>query len=61
MAIGIIELHITTTVETSEASGTLTTGHVTNGVFTGEVEDMTKAVGENIPMIHLNRGRIKNG
>lgn len=60
MAIRIIEPHMTATVETSEACGTLSTGHVTNRVFTGEVEDMTKAMGEDIPMIHLNRGRIKN-
>lgn len=50
---------MTATVETSKARGTLTTGHVTNRVFTGEVEDMTKAMGEDIPGIHLNRGHIE--
>ncbi len=64
MAIGIIELHMTATVETSEACSTFTTGHLTNSLFTGEVEDMTKAMGENaganIPIIHLNRGRMFN-
>lgn len=55
---------MTATVKTSKACDTLTTGHVTNSLFTGEVEDMTKAMGENaganIPIIHLNRGRMFN-